>query len=330
MKNGNRFSVVVGGTPPYTVHRSRQQMVRDVREGLTKSPKQLSPKYFYDERGSELFEEITQLPEYYLTRAERMLLERRISEIITAVRPCSLVELGAGSATKTRIILDEMRSNGCAECYVPVDVSKEFLEAAAVQLRADYVDVQVMPLVSDITEPFALPPVASPTLVAFLGSTIGNFQREEAVRLLSHIAGEMGPSDRFLLGADLIKDPAIINRAYNDSSGVTAAFNLNILERLNRELGANFPVGEYEHRAFYSSENHRVEMHLIARTAHKVTIPEIGEISFEKGESIRTELSYKYDRPILEDMLSASGLSIEKWMPADDGAFALALARAEG
>jgi L-histidine N-alpha-methyltransferase len=330
MKNGNRFSVVVGGTPPYTVHRSRQQMVRDVREGLKKSPKQLSPKYFYDERGSELFEEITQLPEYYLTRAERMLLERRISEIITAVRPCSLVELGAGSATKTRIILDEMRSNGCAECYVPVDVSKEFLEAAAVQLRADYVDVQVMPLVSDITEPFALPPVASPTLVAFLGSTIGNFQREEAVRLLSHIAGEMGPSDRFLLGADLIKDPAIINRAYNDSSGVTAAFNLNILERLNRELGANFPVGEYEHRAFYSSENHRVEMHLIARTAHKVTIPEIGEISFEKGESIRTELSYKYDRPILEDMLSASGLSIEKWMPADDGAFALALARAEG
>jgi L-histidine Nalpha-methyltransferase len=330
MKNGNRFSVVVGGTPPYTVHRSRQQMVRDVREGLTKSPKQLSPKYFYDERGSELFEEITQLPEYYLTRAERMLLERRISEIITAVRPCSLVELGAGSATKTRIILDEMRSNGCAECYVPVDVSKEFLEAAAVQLRADYVDVQVMPLVSDITEPFALPPVASPTLVAFLGSTIGNFPREEAVRLLSHIAGEMGPSDRFLLGADLIKDPAIINRAYNDSSGVTAAFNLNILERFNRELGANFPLSDYEHRAFYSSEHHRVEMHLIARTAHKVTIPEIGEISFEKGESIRTELSYKYDRPILEGMLSASGLSIEKWMPADDGAFALALARAEG
>jgi L-histidine Nalpha-methyltransferase len=259
-----------------------------------------------------------------------MLLERRISEIIAAVRPCSLVELGAGSATKTRIILDEMRSNGCAECYVPVDVSKEFLEAAAVQLRADYVDVQVMPLVSDITEPFALPPVASPTLVAFLGSTIGNFPRDEAIQLLSHIAGEMGPSDRFLLGADLIKDPAIINRAYNDSSGVTVAFNLNILERLNRELGANFPVSDYEHRAFYSSANHRVEMHLVARTTHKVTIPEIGEISFEKGESIRTELSYKYDRPILEEMLSASGLSIEKWMPADDASFALALARVEG
>ena len=330
MKNGNRSPDVVGGTPPYTVRRSRQQMVRDVRQGLTRSPKQLSSKYFYDERGSELFEEITQLPEYYLTRAERLLLEHRISEIVTTVRSCSLVELGAGSATKTRIILDEMRAQGCAECYVPVDVSKDFLEAAALQLRADYPDVQITPVVSDITEPFTLPQVASPTLVAFLGSTIGNFPREQAVRLLSHIAGEMGPTDRFLLGADLIKDPEIINRAYNDSRGVTAAFNLNVLQRLNRELNADFPVSDYEHRAFYSNEYHRVEMHLIARRAHKVVIPEIGEISFEKGESIRTELSYKYDRPMLEDILSASGLLIEKWMPADDGSFALALARVEG
>jgi len=238
--------------------------------------------------------------------------------------------LGAGSATKTRIILDEMRASGCAECYVPVDVSKDFLEATAIQLRADYIDVQIIPVVSDITEPFALPPIASPTLVAFLGSTIGNFPREQAVRLLSHIAGEMGPADRFLLGADLIKDSTIINRAYNDSRGITAAFNLNILARLNRELGADFPVGDYEHRAFYSSEHHRVEMHLIARRAHKVAIPEIGEIAFENGESIRTELSYKYDRPMLEDILTASGLVLENWMPADDHSFALALSRAEG
>src|SRR5205823_57337 len=208
--------------------------------------------------------------------------------------------------------------------------SKDFLEATASQLRTDYPDIEITPVVSDITEAFALPPVASPTLIAFLGSTIGNFPREQAVRLLSHIASEMGPTDRFLLGADLIKNPEVINRAYNDSQGVTAAFNLNILERLNRELNANFPVGEYEHRAFYSSEHHRVEMHLIARKAHKVMIPEIGEILFEKGESIRTELSYKYDRPMLEDILAASGLTIEKWMPADDHSFALALARAEG
>jgi L-histidine N-alpha-methyltransferase len=328
VKSGNQ-SGLDGTTPPYTVRRSRQQMISDVRQGLNAGPKQLSPKYFYDERGSELFEEITELPEYYLTRSEKLLLEQRISEIVTAVRPCSLVELGAGSATKTRIILDEMRRSGCSECYVPVDVSKDFLEATAIQLRTDYPDIQIIPVVSDITEPFAIPAIAAPTLVAFLGSTIGNFPREQAVRLLSHIAGEMGPTDRFLLGADLIKDPAVIDRAYNDSSGVTAAFNLNILERLNRELGADFPIADYEHRAFYSSEQHRVEMHLIARRAHKVEIPEVGEVSLEKGESIRTELSYKYDRSILEDILAASGLSIEKWMPANDGSFALALARAE-
>jgi L-histidine N-alpha-methyltransferase len=328
VKNG-RNSRPSGITPPYTVRRSRDQMVHDVRQGLLRSPKRLSPKYFYDERGSELFEEITELPEYYLTRSERLLLEQRISEIITTVRPCSLVELGAGSATKTRIILDAMRANGCAECYVPVDVSKDFLEATAIQLRVDYTDIQIKPVVSDITEPFELPPVASPTLVAFLGSTIGNFPREQAVRLLSHIAHEMSDGDRFLLGADLIKDPGVINRAYNDSRGVTAAFNLNILQRLNRELGADFPIADYEHHAFYSSKHHRVEMHLIARRAHNVTIPEIGEISLEKGESIRTELSYKYDRTILEDILCASGLVMEKWMQADDDSFALALARAE-
>jgi L-histidine N-alpha-methyltransferase len=322
-------SDIVGETPPYTVHRSRQQMLRDVRQGLTTMPKQLSPKYFYDERGSELFEEITQLPEYYLTRAERLLLEKKIPEIVASVRPCSLVELGAGSATKTRIILDAMRDSGCAECYVPIDVSKEFLEATALQMQADYSTVRITPVVSDITEPFALPPITSPTLVAFLGSTIGNFPRDEAIRLLSHIARAMGPADRFLLGADLVKDPVTINRAYNDSRGVTGAFNLNLLDRLNRELGANFPLAAFEHRAFYSTEHRRIEMHLVARKAHTVSIPEIGDVSFKEGETIRTELSYKYDRTTLEDILRASGLSMEKWMPADDGAFALALARAE-
>jgi len=328
VKNGIN-SEASGNTPPYTVRRSRQQMVRDVHQGLSHKPKQLSPKYFYDERGSELFEEITQLPEYYLTRAERSLLESRIPEIISQAQPCSLVELGAGSASKTRIILDQMRSNGCAECYVPVDVSKDFLEATAIQLRADYADIRIMPVVSDITEPFSLPPLAGPTLVAFLGSTIGNFPRQQAVSLLSHIARAMGSADRFLLGADLIKDAGVINRAYNDSRGVTAAFNLNILARLNRELGADFPVADYEHRAFYNDQQHRVEMHLIARTSHKVNIPTIGEISVDAGESIRTELSYKYDRTILEDILCASGLVMEQWMPAEDGSFALALARAE-
>jgi L-histidine Nalpha-methyltransferase len=314
-------------TAPYTVRRSREQMLSDVRAGLSATPKQLSPKYFYDERGSELFEEITHLPEYYLTRSERALLEERIEEIVRVVRPCSLVELGAGSATKTRIIIDAMRETGCAECYIPIDVSRDFLEATAIQLRADYPDVRVIPVVSDITEAFALPPTRTPTLFAFLGSTIGNFSREESIRLLSHIARAMGPSDRLLLGADLIKDEAVLTRAYNDSQGVTAEFNLNLLSRLNRELDANFPLDEFEHRAFYNRDHHRIEMHLVARRRLSVTVPQIGEIHFQSGETIRTEVSYKYDRRILDEILGASGLMMESWMPADDASFALALAR---
>ncbi|MGH7652133.1 MAG: L-histidine N(alpha)-methyltransferase [Gemmatimonadaceae bacterium] len=321
-------SDTLGASPPYTVRRSREQMLRDVREGLTTTPKQLSPKYFYDERGSELFEEITQLPEYYLTRAERALLEGKIPAIVQSVHPCSLVELGAGSATKTRIILDAMRESGCAECYVPIDVSRDFLEAAAAQLREDYPEVRILPVVSDITEPFVLPPVASPTMVVFLGSTIGNFSRDQAIRLLSHIAHAMSPADRFLLGADLVKDSDTITRAYNDAQGVTAAFNLNVLERLNRELGADFPLADFEHRAFYNEPQRRIEMHLVARRPLEVKIPEIGRVDFQKGETIRTELSYKYDRSTLEEILTASGLAMEKWIPADDESFVLALARA--
>jgi L-histidine N-alpha-methyltransferase len=303
-------------------------MLSDVRDGLTRTPKQLSPKYFYDERGSELFEEITQLSEYYLTRSERILLEGRIDDIVATVRPCSLVELGAGSATKTRIIIDAMRHSGCAECYVPIDVSRDFLEATAAQLRGDYADVRVIPVVSDITEPFALPPTASPTLVAFLGSTIGNFSRQESIRLLSHISARMAPGDRLLLGADLVKDTEILNRAYNDSKGVTAEFNLNLLTRLNRELGANFPLADFEHHAFYNAEQRRIEMHLVARKDLVVTIPEIGEIQFAEGESIRTEVSYKYDRAALDGIFLASGLLMQSWLPADDASFALSLARA--
>jgi L-histidine N-alpha-methyltransferase len=314
-------------TAPYTVRRSREQMLSDVRDGLAATPKRLSPKYFYDERGSELFEEITQLPEYYLTRSERTLLERRIDGIIEAVRPCSLVELGAGSATKTRIIIDAMRESGCAECYVPIDVSRDFLEATATQLKADYPDVRVIPVVSDITEPFTLPSTTAPTLFAFLGSTIGNFSRDESISLLSHIADAMGARDRLLLGADLIKDPAVLNSAYNDSQGVTAEFNLNLLNRLNRELNADFPLTEFEHRAFYNADHHRIEMHLIARKSLTVTIPAIGKIQFDADETIRTEVSYKYDRATLDEILSASGLAMESWMPADDASFALSLAR---
>ncbi len=314
-------------TAPYTVRRSRRQMLRDVRQGLSKSPKVLSPKYFYDERGSQLFEQITDLPEYYLTRAERSLLGEVIPPLIGELATRSLVELGAGSANKTRIILDNMLAAGSAECYVPIDVSRDFLETTAHALRQDYPELEITPVVSDITEPFELPRVNSPLLFAFLGSTIGNFSREGAVTLLSHIASLMSADDAFLLGADLRKDAAVLNAAYNDSQGVTAAFNLNILARLNRELAADFPLERFEHRAYYSMEQHRIEMHLAALERLTVTIPEIGEILFAEGETIRTELSYKYDRDTIAGILAASGMRLDRWIPDEGNVFALALAR---
>ncbi len=320
----------MSSTAPYTVRRSRQQMVRDVREGLTRAPKRLSPKYFYDERGSELFEQITTLPEYYLTRAERALLGLVIPPLVKELGPSSLVELGAGSASKTRVILDAMLATGKAPSYVPIDVSRDFLETTAAALRKDYPEVATVPVVSDITEPFSLPQLPSPVLIAFLGSTIGNFPRDGAVTLLSHVAALMSPGDAFLLGVDLRKDPAILNDAYNDSQGVTAAFNLNILERLNRELGANFPLDRFEHRAYYSMEQHRIEMHLVARAPLTVTIPEIGEVTFVEGETIRTELSYKYDLDAISGILTDSGMRLDKWMPDSGKVFALALARVAG
>ena len=314
-------------TAPYTVRRSRQQMLRDVRQGLSRSPKILSPKYFYDERGSELFEQITNLPEYYLTRAERSLLGDLVPALIGELGTRSLVELGAGSASKTRIILDTMLVAGLARCYVPIDVSRDFLETTAQALRQDYPELEITPVVSDITEPFALPRLSGPVLFAFLGSTIGNFPRDGAIALLSHIASLMSKDDAFLLGADLRKDEAALNAAYNDAQGVTAAFNLNLLARLNRELGADFPLDRFRHRAYYSMEHHRIEMHLAALEPLTVTIPEIGEIPFAEGETIRTELSYKYDRGTISSILADSGMRLERWMPDDGNVFALALAR---
>ncbi len=317
----------MSSTAPYTVRRSRQQMVRDVRKGLTDSPKRLSSKYFYDERGSQLFEQITDLPEYYLTRAERALLQRVVTGLIDELAPCTLVELGAGSATKTRIILDAMIAKGAGVSYAPIDVSRDFLESAAAILQLQYPNVEITPVVSDITEAFTLAATTPPVLFAFLGSTIGNFPREPAVVLLSHVAKLMEPGDAFLLGADLRKDANVLHAAYNDSQGVTAAFNLNLLDRLNRELGANFPLDQFEHRAFYSMEHHRIEMHLVAREPMVVTIPEIGQVNFYSGETIRTELSYKYDRATLEGILADSGMKLEKWIPDEGNVFALAVAR---
>lgn len=301
-------------------------MIADVREGLGRRQKELPPKYFYDERGSELFERITRLPEYYLTRAERALLETHAPTLAGEFRPRTLVELGAGSAVKTRILLNAMREAGSVEDYVPIDVSAEFLGDTARRLRGEYPGLRVTGAVADISSSLGLPPrLRRPVLFAFLGSTIGNFDAPAARVLLARVRAAMGPFDRLLLGTDLRKPRKIVETAYNDARGITAAFNRNMLRVLNRELGCDFDLEAFTHRAFYSTARHRIEMHLVSTREQVVHIPRVGEIRLATGESIRTEISCKYDRPSVRRLLRAARLQLDHWL-ADDGRFALTVA----
>lgn len=301
-------------------------MRAEVRAGLSAVPRELPPKYFYDARGSLLFEEITRLPEYYLTRTERALLEAWMPSLIAELRPGSLVELGAGNASKSRIILDAMRAAGAAGLYVPIDVSGSFLEETAARLRLEYPGLRVITVAADITTDFDFPSdLSRPALHAFLGSTIGNFAPAAAVRLLGGIRAALRPSDRLLLGADLKKDVERIEAAYNDTRGITAEFNRNMLHVLNRELGADFDAPAFEHRAFYNPDHHWIEMHLVSARRQTVTIPGVGIFEFRSGESIRTEISCKYDRERMAELFAAAGLEIEHWRTDPDGLFALAV-----
>jgi L-histidine Nalpha-methyltransferase len=314
----------IAGRPDANLH---ADLLRDVACGLSRPQKELPPKYFYDRRGSELFDEITRLPEYYLTRTERALLDCWSGPLMAALRPAALVELGAGSADKTRLLLDAMVYSGSAEVYVPIDVSAEFLEDSASRLRDEYPTLGIEPLVGDITDPLDLgPDLPAPAIIAFLGSTIGNFDPAGARRLLRNVARAMRPNDRFLLGADLRKDPAVIERAYNDRQGVTAEFNLNVLRVLNRELGADFDLAAFEHRAFYDRALHRIEMHLVSTDDQVVDIPGVGDVTFAGGESIRTEISCKYDRASLDDLLGSAGLGVDRWITDAASTYALVLA----
>ena len=244
-----------------------------------------------------------------------------------AVRPASLVELGAGSADKTRLLLDAMMYTEAAELYVPIDVSAEFLDDAAAKLREEYPTLGIEPLVGDIADPLELDAdLPGPALIAFLGSTIGNFDPASARALLSNVSNAMRPEDRFLLGADLRKDPAVIERAYNDAQGVTAEFNLNVLRVLNRELGANFNLARFEHRAFYDRSLHRIEMHLVSMDDQRVAIPGVGAVQFAGGESIRTEISCKYDRTTIASLLGDAGLKIDRWITDGAASYALVIA----
>lgn len=306
---------------------ARAALAAEVDEGLSRPGKELSPKYFYDHRGSELFEAITRLPEYYPTRAERALLKEFAPEWIRTLSPASLVELGAGAADKTRVLLDAMVRWSPGSTYVPVDISAEFLERAARELRADYPALRIRPLVADMTAELHLPAdLERPVVFALLGGTIGNFDAGEAVALLGRSRAEMREDDRFLLGADLEKAIDVLEAAYNDSAGVTAEFNLNVLRVLNRELDADFDLDDFRHHAFYDQDMHRIEMHLVAKRPVTVTIPDAGTYRFEEGESVRTEISCKYDRGRIETMFHDAGLVVGRWLTGPEG-FALAVGR---
>jgi L-histidine N-alpha-methyltransferase len=305
---------------------SKEQLL----SGLRARPKTLSSKYHYDERGSKLFARITELDEYYLTRRERALLQRWMPAWVSDLRPAALVELGAGSSDKSRIVLDAMVQAGCGRAYVPVDVSAEFLARTAEALTGEYPSLEIAPEVADFTEPLDLPAaLPRPRWVAFLGSTLGNFEPPEALSLLSRIAARLGHTDRFLLGVDLRpgekKSAERIELAYNDAEGVTAAFSLNLLSVLNEEFGADFDLSGYEHRSWYNIDKGRIETFLLARRAQTVRLPNVEPVQIAAGELIRTEISAKYDRPTVEALFERAGLRLERWIEDEDGYYALVL-----
>ena len=298
----------------------------DVLHGLTRTPKELPPKWFYDARGSELFEEITRLPEYYPTRAEREILIARAAEIAAASGARTLVELGSGSSEKTRHLLDALPG---LHTYVPVDVSESALTGAAKALLEERPSLNIHALIADFTRGLALPGTPGPRLVAFLGGTIGNLLPDERAAFLRSVRSLMNPGDSLLLGTDLVKDEEVLVRAYDDAAGVTAAFNKNVLAVVNRELGADFDPGAFDHVALWDAENEWIEMRLRSRTAQTVKLPELDlAVPFEAGEEMRTEVSAKFRQEGVRSELADVELELTNWWTDTEGRFALCLATA--
>ena len=305
-------------------------MARDVRAGLCAYPKELAPKYFYDERGSRLFEQITELPEYYPTRAEREILSGRSAELLAAAGgPGTLVELGSGSAAKTRHLLDAMGEAGTLDTYVPVDISEEITQRTAASLVDEYPGLTVRGLVCDFEQHLErIPDGEGRRLIAFLGGTIGNLYPRQRHAFLERIAALLGPEDHLLLGTDLIKDAARLEAAYDDDAGITAEFNKNVLEVLNRELGADFALDAFEHVARYDAEAERMDIRLRSLTDQEVRLDDLDlEISFAAGEEMRTEISTKFTRERLESAYAGAGLELRGWFTDAAGDYALSLAR---
>jgi L-histidine N-alpha-methyltransferase len=327
MTRAREILVEVHLTPDYVA----QALRADVRAGLRAQPKWLSPKWFYDARGSELFEQITRLPEYYPTRAEREILATRATEIAATTSAHTLVELGSGSADKTRLLLSALQGHGSLRTFVPLDVSVSALRESVSALADDYPGLDLHGVVGDFTAHLDALPGRAPRVVAFLGGTIGNLIPEERAAFFASVRALLDAGDWLLLGTDLVKSPAVLLPAYDDAAGVTAEFNRNVLRVLNRELGADFDVDAFTHVAVWNAEQEWIEMRLRASRAMQVRVPAVSlEVDFAEGEDLGTEVSAKFRRPGVETELAAAGFDLVSWWEDAAGRFALSLSRATG
>jgi len=306
-----------------------RSLADDVLDGLTRPFKELPPKHFYDARGAELFDLICELPEYYPTRCERAILSAAAADMVAATGAVELVELGSGTAAKTRLLLDAMAEAGTLERYVPVDVTEAVVRQCADDLVEEYPGLRVHGVIGDFERHLDRVPASDrPRLVVFLGGTIGNFTPGSRRRFLRAVASLLGPDDHLLLGTDLVKEPKVIEAAYDDSQGITAEFNRNVLHVINRALDADFEPDHFAHVAFFDQEHEWVEMRLRSLVPQVVTVSGVGlTVRFEQGEELRTEISAKFTRQRVERDLAAAGLELAGWYPDPDEFFALSLAR---
>jgi L-histidine N-alpha-methyltransferase len=306
-----------------------RSLAEDVLDGLTRPFKELPPKHFYDARGAELFDRICDLPEYYPTRAERAILEDNAVELARLTGAVELVELGSGTAAKTRVLLDALHDEGTLERYIPVDVTESMVRDCAEALTREYPGLRVHGVIGDFERHLdRVPPAAGPRIVAFLGGTIGNFPPGSRRRVLREVARLLGPGDHLLMGTDLVKDPRVLEAAYDDAEGVTAEFNRNVLRVLNRELAADFDPEDFDHVALFDREHEWIEMRLRARREHTTLVRDLDlPVHFDAGEELRTEISAKFTPERVEGDLAAAGLELVRWLTDPDGLFALTLSR---
>ena len=307
----------------------QRSLADDVLDGLTRPFKELPPKHFYDARGAELFDRICELPEYYPTRAERAILEQSSTELAELTGAAELVELGSGTASKTRVLLDALHAAGTLQRYVPMDVTESMVRDCATELTVEYPGLRVHGVIGDFERHLGeVPEAVGPRIVAFLGGTIGNFQPGSRRRVLREISKLLGPGDHLLLGTDLVKDPEILRAAYDDEQGVTAEFNRNVLRVLNRELDADFRPEDFDHVALFDAQHEWIEMRLRARHAHTAIIRDLDLlVHFEAGEEMRTEISAKFTAERIDGDLAAAGLEQVRSFTDPQGLFALTLAR---